>query len=841
MVSMSLSGPWRRNARWWGIVKALETVLPLFASITCLHPNSSGAFCSEVGDRRNNKKNPTHRAIHSEQPSVENSRPTDQSENAVARMNIAAVHSVIAEAGRRRQAWRRSTSSSDASSARSSNPSTTSEKSDADLRSEATPTLTMLSDQELLQRARAAHANADFASLAAGPEANGPWQRVEAVDRFVVFRRQLSADDKAKGVTGLDVMCAGRIDASLEELASIFRSSSEGEHNAAMAAMYTKSFIFGSFERDVPCSRDQNQHGHDGGLEQLAVKTKSFARTSILGRNEQWCYVDYFQRKKERDGFTITKRALLPRETTPGRITGEKAQVDQLHGLNASYLVDKLPGRQGLRVVFRAWFEDPESDQTRSLSSAQSGLSHCSRLQGANSSFRVALSSRLKSLDRADSSKQQARIRRLLAMAHGLTKLATLVRRRRFGVQIPADLGAVRASNSRCPCCTRSLDHVRLSLSKAATAFATRSLASLKTDTRHCYLCGYRVCIDCWSSDQMESVAGRVAAIIVCARCRANVQACEYSEVFAGSAEERKRHRGPPRVVEDSNKAPTASLLVDFLSTSLLNTSAGSPEHAALVTVIRTLLGQSGGNDNPEDEHDAGCEWSSKAVEEVGEIFSEERLPPLETCKLGNAEQRDYHLDLPEDPTLDVPRYPIPSNEVERLAAAEAAGLLQFADRFAPDASTSTNQQEPMPAMHDLDLLCHLAAKTLDCGFAFIAVMGPTHEHFLAENRPLLAGTTAPREHTTCQHALMSPLPLMAVHHEADVRLHKADTTRSLHIRSYVGFPLAIEKDGEQLTVGMFCCLDSKPRAEITRGQYAVMQRLARAATTLLLHKAAEM
>ncbi|KAE9350783.1 hypothetical protein PF008_g6263 [Phytophthora fragariae] len=38
----------------------------------------------------------------------------------------------------------------------------------------------------------------------------------------------------------------------------------------------------------------------------------------MLGRNKQWCYVDYFQRKKERDDFTISKHALDPSESEHG-------------------------------------------------------------------------------------------------------------------------------------------------------------------------------------------------------------------------------------------------------------------------------------------------------------------------------------------------------------------------------------------------------------------------------------------------------------------------------------------------------------------------------------------
>eukprot|EP00644_Phytophthora_capsici_P000772 jgi/Phyca11/533673/estExt2_fgenesh1_pg.C_PHYCAscaffold_160046 len=75
-----------------------------------------------------------------------------------------------------------------------------------------------------------------------------------------------------------------------------------------MSGLYAKSFIFGSYEREVSCTNNQDDddddHDHD---EQLSVKTKSFSRTTILGHNEQWCYSDYFQ-QEEMEQCRIAKR-----------------------------------------------------------------------------------------------------------------------------------------------------------------------------------------------------------------------------------------------------------------------------------------------------------------------------------------------------------------------------------------------------------------------------------------------------------------------------------------------------------------------------------------------------
>ncbi|KAE8970974.1 hypothetical protein PR003_g27871 [Phytophthora rubi] len=644
-------------------------------------------------------------------------------------MNLSRVRSMFEEAGcRRRQGWGGSWGASDNASNQSSpTPSMSTQQSDDDIQQEALKAAAGLSDQELLDRARAAHNREDFASLSAGPEANGPWKRVEGVDRFVVFRRPTTGNDNHDQT---EVMCAGRLDASIEEVASILRSSSEIEHNASMTALYAKSFIFGSYEREVSCSRTTDNQ--DDNI-----------------------------RKKERDGFTISKRALSPSESTPGRILGQNAHVDQLHGLNASYLVDKLPDRKGLRVVFHAWFDaDKSRGVSRSTSSPGPGL-------------------RSKSFDYGEMNTHKAQMRRLLAMAHGVMNLPDLIRRRRFGVQIAADLGAVHALNSRCPCCTHSLSLMKSTLAKAATALTSRSLAPLKVDTRRCYLCGYLVCVDCWSAEHMESVAGRVAAIVVCVRCQANVQACEYTEVFAGTAAEREKHRGPPRVVEDSNNA---SLLIDFLTASLQSATARSPEHAAAMAVIRTLLRQNE-QDSDEDSEDEALDNNeyernvprfevldeSEAVKKVGEMLSDDQqFATLDACKLGNSQQRSYLLDLPEDPTVDVPRSPIPSNEAERIATVKSAGLLELANLFAPETPPTdvSESRGDLSDVHDLELLCHLAVKTLDCAYSFVTVMCAKHEHVMFGTHPAFVGAAVPREQTSCQHALMSPYPFMATHRD---------------------------------------------------------------------------
>ncbi|KAG7386363.1 hypothetical protein PHYBOEH_008709 [Phytophthora boehmeriae] len=760
----------------------------------------------------------------------------------------------------------------------SSAPTISTLPSEDDLHDEMARSFMPSTDAEMLERARAGHTSENFAAMAAGPELggpHGPWKRVETAGRFAVFRREIPRSNNDKRPPRVEVMCAGRLEASLEEIASILHSSSESEHNTVMEGLYAKGFIFGSFEREVPCpevpgSKQDEQPG-DGSGEQLAVRTKSFARTTLFAHNEQWCYSDYFQRKKERDGFTMSKRALHPFEPTPGRIEGRNSRVDQLHGLNASYLVEKFPDQKGLRVVFHAWFEDQEDLTEDSRRSSRS----TSTRSGSTSGRSGSTSSRSGSLRRSSSSRSslgsrrlrnhkdsKAQARRLLTLAHAITRLPEVVSRRRFGVQVPIDENSSFAPNSRCPCCTHSLAPVKLTIAMAASAISKRSMVPLKMDTRRCYLCGYLVCIDCWKQEHMESSTGRVAAIIVCNRCYSNVHACEYSEVFAGTAAERETHRGTARVVADTNDTSTVSLLIDFLSTSLLSATAGSPEHGAVVRVIQTLLRQEEESELDEDEDETDEEESdddednnelqlpsprcgimddTATLTKVADLLGDEqRMPALEACPLANANQRDYQLDLPEDPTTDVPGSPIPSNEVARLEAIKNNGLMLLADRLAPEtpAEDIAELERNAPNVQDLELLCHLVVKTLGCGDAFVTLMASKTEHIIAATHPGFLHAAVPRDQTTCQHTIMSPHPFMVAHHEADVRFHKQGPTSGVPIRFYVGFPLHVQgSGGEQVAIGTLCCIDTKPRNEITRTQYATIRRLSSTARHFLLQK----
>ncbi|GMF19954.1 unnamed protein product [Phytophthora fragariaefolia] len=294
-------------------------------------------------------------------------------------MNLSMVRGMLEQVGRRHPSYSWTSSGAHHSEVSESDFSE-SEESAATQPSEASDDTNRdhrhgkpCSDADLLKRARDAHRRVDFKALSAGPNVGGPWKRVEAADRFVVFRRQESKVSifesmlTSKIHADPEVLCAGRLDACLDEVLSILCPHTEAEHNAVMTVLYDKRFLCGSVERIVPCSADSRMENNEHG-EHLVVKTSSFAGSTLFSANEQWCFTDFFQRKNERDGFTISLNSLGRYEATPGRMTGTQTRVDQLHDLNAAFLVDLDPGRKGLRVVYRAKFLTDLSDRDRSTS-----------------------------------------------------------------------------------------------------------------------------------------------------------------------------------------------------------------------------------------------------------------------------------------------------------------------------------------------------------------------------------------------------------------------------------------------------------------------------------------
>ncbi|GAB9477409.1 Fyve finger-containing protein, partial [Globisporangium polare] len=401
----------------------------------------------------------------------------------------------------------------------------------------------LIDDDQLLLRAQAAKEKVDFAKLTDLSKCHWKWK--DSKNDFTLFTRDLEAEgggSAAPSTTSHQVLAASEISCSIEELAHILRSSSEVEYNAVMSGLYKKDFIYGSIvhvapslvnpanaAEDLSASASSQATSSSLPTEQLTVKTSAFVRSNIFVRNEQWCFLEHFQRARAggKDAFTLTMSSLLESEITAGKVKKHTGRVDQLHDLVAGYSVERIPSTKSVRVLFHSNFSGENTD-----------------VKG-NASVSMTKS-------------------RIMALAKGVSQLSEVVRRRRLGVQKLADRTAFAAKNTRCICCTKSLH--------------------LLSKKKRCYLCGYFVCDKDWSIQKMETRHGHVTTIRVCARCIESVDGCEYADVTPHSLG--KASVQPDR--ESASKAGTA--LATFLQDALRNSTELKKE--SVKAVIKHLVNE---------------------------------------------------------------------------------------------------------------------------------------------------------------------------------------------------------------------------------------------------------
>ncbi|KAG3120316.1 hypothetical protein PI124_g1539 [Phytophthora idaei] len=291
-----------------------------------------------------------------------------------------------------------------------------------------------------------------------------------------------------------------------------------------MKALYAKRFLCGSVERNIPLGEDTAPGDNVNG-QKLAVKTSSFARSSVFGSNEQWCYTDLFQRKIERDGFVISQQSLPHFEFTPGRMIGAQDRVDQLHDLAASYLADLDPGNKGLRVVFNAKFRARDSDESCCSSPTQT--------------------------------------RRLLTIARGVTKIPELVRCRRFGFQlIPGQVNAIS-------CC---FSHFSSEFNTVKDRYETMLPVWIP---RLCRLLEFRE----------DGEHGRVASIVVCRRRQVCIDACNYADISTDRKHGPARVVDDPS--ESTTASLLVDFLADSLEHSTVGSSERSNVFAVVRALLQ--------------------------------------------------------------------------------------------------------------------------------------------------------------------------------------------------------------------------------------------------------------
>ncbi|GMF42166.1 unnamed protein product [Phytophthora fragariaefolia] len=666
--------------------------------------------------------------------------------------------------------------------------------------------------RDLVADAEALHDRLDFATfvdvaecpqLPSYRDGQSQWKRVEKSATFTLLKR----DD--------EVLALARLDASVEEVASILAPTTDPVHAAAMRGLYGDAFIAGT----VAYVQRPGTLDDDRVRQHLAVKTTSFVHSELLGKNEQWCFAENFRCKPNGDSFTLTQGSLSASQehALPARsaLKDRANRVAQLRGVTAAYLVERLPGNHGIRVVFHAIHK---LDSFREEENNAEG--------------------------EAPAATEKAVRARLLRVARGVAQLSQLVHRRRFGAQVYADCSAIEVQNPRCTCCTKKFSFFMF------------------TPRTRCCLCGYYVCGTCSSSEKMETHNGQLISITVCIRCRLSVTACDYHLMLTVRP-------GPERAVLDpvpepahmTLSRPDSSSSLSSRSSGLSTFSTASSASTSSSLMLAELLGQVMTSDS--DDITLGQRQAALTVlnqlliadQEGAQVQADENKKILRTalpssqpaeiiqkaldistcpedpaeCKFASAERRPYPMVpavIPRDSDPNKPPepiiYPIPANEDIRLAAIDQFKLHDVLN------------------VPELNVICTLAAAEMGCPHSVITLVEREVVTLLATNAPENwdVGSGNPREQTFCQHFVMGDQPLLVRHAEADMRFYHIAPVTLRSLRFYAGFPVAVPKscqpgESDKVVVGALCCLDAKPH-QMTRSQYWRMMKLADAASSIL-------
>lgn len=697
------------------------------------------------------------------------------------------------------------------------------------------PTPAHPSDHELLERALAAQAALDLRALT-----RLKWKCVGSADREFALHRRRSpslspATNRRGGQHRREVLCSGDVAASPEEVAAVLHATSEKAFEARMRALYGDAFIFGSLERSVAPPPRVEGGEDDWPVPHVAVKTISLVASDVLGKNEQWCFLELLhshgREGEDSQGVTLSMGSLPPHEVVKGRLPASR--VCQLHNLTAAYFVHALgtDNRAGVRVHFYGALDEDGDVSGR---------------------------------------RAQARLQML---AGATRKLPELIRRRRLGVQVRADHSAFAATNARCTCCTR------------------RFLALVSKKTR-CYLCGFYVCEPCSLRERLEMCNGRLATIIVCRRCLDGLNACDYSQLDPSDDEGLV-----PRVLPDplppsrsgsqqalslrfstavsmsaiseessafselsevslkptggglgssasfASLSPTASsesvtsrassgssrLLMDELTAEMTSHESSVARKAAAMTVLGYLLDvpAPASSTRTKESKQATLQSIQQLVDRIHQARADlaslvhkaldvSAYPQdVASCELAGVGERTYPVMVPRSADKsDAVGYPVPENEAQRLDAIAQLDVDQLSN------------------MDELDAICALAAAEMACPHGIVTLVERETVRIVAANVRASwdVGCNLPREQTFCQHFVMDERPLLVRYPEADVRFFSITPVVHSGMRFYAGFPVRA-RDGT--VVGALCCLDARPR-EITRTQYWRLVRLAEAASRVV-------
>lgn len=635
------------------------------------------------------------------------------------------------------------------------------------------------------------------------------------------------------------VLTTGYVRASLEEMNRVLATTTDSDFNAVMHAFYPKDFIHGNVVR--VSSRGSTN------TEQLAVKTSTFVRSNMWSDNEQWCFAEFASLRATRNSpndatgdrrrLSITLASMAPEEVTVGKTPPHRRVYDH-QGLQAGFIVEPSSTTGHVQIKFVGCVGGSREHNNRH-----------DEVASQRNADKIAW----------------VEHERLLRLAEGISHLPQLILRRRLGVQALTDQQSVQASNSRCICCTRQL--LPSLTQRSVTKLMTTALQRLERRDRGsseskrgilwlgakaCNLCGHSVCDACWSIKSVETNVGSVTTLRICTRCLEFVEGGDYSRVTEHSLGTSRVERDVPADSTNPPEEPTvrasqklALLLLDRLRDAVND----QDRRRAVLIVIRQLVNDAltRRRKRLEDVHILKPESSESEHIAALRKCSTRLLPsvPLHECKLAEGPSgRQYQICVPEVSAATPPGvFPPPEVEQRRLEVIEKHRL---------DVNANLNRSHDLDCENEgeLDVLCALAAREMQCDMGMITVVAKNHVTILGSNRAELRRRKMPRNQSFCQHAIMSDQPLLVKHPEADVRFQNIAARTKGDVRFYCGFPLRValrssmDKDSDEggykrTTIGVFCCADNQSH-EMTQTHYATMAKLAETAARVLENKSRE-
>nr|CCA24413.1 GAF domaincontaining protein putative [Albugo laibachii Nc14] len=634
----------------------------------------------------------------------------------------------------------------------------------------------------------------NFNALCAAPTLFD-WKWQSNLNGFAMFTSQESQEKQRV----FHVLVYGTVkNCSVREMKHTLRAPTDATFNALMTAMFGDRYIHGFVHQSEVIGLKTNNSVHENqdanSLDEecdVFVRSCRWTKPHLLSRNEEWRYLDFvcdedLEGQKngcpgfanlfatvntEDDGISEMQKASTDKESAGRR--SKPSKLGQRRGIYGGYLVrEEENSLRSVRVQFYArctaekarWYRPGEKSKSDFADSVGKSKIH------------------------------------MLQMAQGTTRLPEVIRRRRLGFQIFADINAFKPRNKYCTCCTK-----RLSM------FGSKQ--------KQCNLCGNAICEACSTMDHVE-IHDIISSIRVCERCLQLVDECDYDSLDGVV------HGTPSIQAMLERGTSSASLMVDMLQEAYDNVDDTKKD--ALVSVIKSMLAFDKGNHSPaEDEAlaqrltclGATTNGDNNETESLKEALKNRSLVddlPVQNCVLAHSKSRNYPIDYRNrDSYSKVPTHPVPPNEQERIEVIRKYGFRDFAGD-----------------LEELKILCGLAAKEMQCEAGAITILDAKEQHIVVSNKPCFHDVVMPRDQSICSHILMDhpPKPLLVPSTSADIRFKNFENAVKRVIHFYFGYPITSE---EGTVVGALCCFDSKTRS-VTNSQYSIVKRLADTVSSIL-------